>query len=35
VVSLRLTMDIFRVLTKDETSTTLSPVSVLDYLNLH
>jgi hypothetical protein len=35
VVSFRLTIEIFRVLTKDDSDGTFTPSSILDYLNLH
>jgi hypothetical protein len=35
VVSFRLTFEIFRVLTKDDADGTLTPSTVLDYLNMH
>ena len=35
IVAFRLTIDIFRVLTRDEPTTPFNPASVLDYLNLH
>ena len=35
VLSFRLTIEIFRVLTRDDADGTLTPASILDYLNLH
>lgn len=36
IIAFRLTTDIFRILTKDETPFSLfTPTSVIDYLNLH